>query len=88
MNTDNRIRKLSNRKINDLMEKWQKKSSEFCDKMIDAERGHERPSDYSQLTDELSLLGQSIDDKLYEIGEEKKRRMGPIWIGDLPVKSK
>lgn len=65
--------------INRALAKLDAVDSKLTDTMIAVGRGHERPSDYLNKTDELSLALRQVYDARCALRVEAYARFGPDW---------
>lgn len=79
---------MSAAEINREMDRLRKQESAFCDEMIAAGRGYERPGEWLKKDDELSLRGRTISDRRSALQVEIHVRYGSQAPSPLPTGKK
>jgi hypothetical protein len=74
--------------INKELDKLDERNSVLTDMMIDAGRGHERPSEYLQMNDPMSSELRSLSGRRSSLRAEISVRYGPGAPSRLPVGGK
>lgn len=76
---------LSSAEINRELDRLRVQSSAFCDEMIAAGRGYEKPTEWLKKDDELSLRGRAIYDRTSALQVEIHVRYGSQAPNRLPT---